>query len=184
MFDALQLTVVYARPQFHEADNEPVETWKDFAYRTVLQGRSIRPLVPALARFYDAPGWSHILSYGDDWSDHASLRNAVAAVSPESILKVVKARPGEAALSAEVISKELKIVARLLRHVACVDVDFPFDLGDAHVRALVQELISAPPAILDPARVVSGSELKSNVSSASTSLPTIQETVSESYTEV
>jgi hypothetical protein len=188
VFDALKVTVVYARPQHHETDREPVHAWKEIAYRTVLQGRSIRPLVPALARFYDAPGWSHIISYGDEWSDHASLRTAAAAVSPESVLKVVKARSSEVGLSAEAISKELKMVGRLLRHVASVGVDFPFDMGDAKVRALVEELIlprASPPtreSLSGPSHVIVGSDLKSNLSSASTSLSTIAESTSTERT--
>jgi hypothetical protein len=184
VFDVLQVNIVYARPKYHEADNEPVASWKEFAYRTVLLGRSIRPLVPALARFYDAPGWSHILSYGDDWGDHASLRDAVAAVSPESVLKVVKARPAEVALSADAISTELKTVGRLLQHVARVDVDFPFDMGDAQVRALVEGLISVPAAttdsLIDPAR--DSSEMKSSASTVST-ISILPETNSESCSE-
>merc|ERR1719487_1146083 len=76
VFDDLKVTVIYARPRYEEVERDSVETWKEITYRKVLQGRSIRPLVPALARFYGAPMWSLILSYGDEWSDHAALRSA------------------------------------------------------------------------------------------------------------
>jgi hypothetical protein len=98
--DELKVTVIYARPQRDVAVNEPVEVWKEIAYGAVLQGRSVRPLVPELARFYGAPGYSHILSYGDAWTDHSALRSAAAVFSPGSVHKAVKARPGECALSA------------------------------------------------------------------------------------
>jgi hypothetical protein len=152
--------------------------WKETAYRTVLQGRSIRPLVPALARFYSAPGWSHIISYSDFWSDHAALRRAAAALSPGSFLKSVKAREvrEDCALSAEGIASELGLVGCVLRRVACIDVDFSLDMDDPQVRAFVEELTilqSSPPTstdLNDSSHVISGSDLKSYLRSASTPL--------------
>jgi hypothetical protein len=195
VFDGLKVTVVYARPQYHEVDREPVEMWKEIAYSTVLQGRSIRPLVPALARFYDAPKWSHILAYSDDWGDHAALRRAVRSASPESVLKVVKARPAEVGLGPDAISKELKVVGQLLQHVASVEVDFPFDMGDVGTRALVEEMIlqeasaSTKKSTKRSSKDSVGSDSKSNMSSASTSLSncppsTITESTSSQNTEL
>jgi hypothetical protein len=86
VLDDLNVTVIYARPTTQDqAENETVEQWKEAVYRVVLEGRSLRPLVPELARFDGAPQWSLLLSYGDEWSDHASLRSAMAAVSPGSV---------------------------------------------------------------------------------------------------
>jgi hypothetical protein len=187
VLDDLNVTVIYARPQRDVAIKETVEMWKEVAYGAVLQGRSIRPLAPELARFYGAPGYSHILSYGDAWTDHSSLRSAAAAFSPESVLKAVKASGG--ALSAEGTSRELKMVGRLLRCVACVEVDFPFDMDNAQDREVVEGLASSVPSptTLDSldgfSQEIVAAYRKSNLSSgsiasASTAPPSFPETTS------
>jgi hypothetical protein len=171
VLDDLNVTVIYARPQEDVAIKEPVEMWKEMAYGTVLQGRSIRPLAPELARFYGAPGYPHILSYGDLWTDHSALRTAVAAFSPKSVLKSVKA--SEEALSAEGTSRELKLVGSLLRRLACAEVDTTFDMDNAQDRDVVEKLTSSlasPSRAKSPddfSRVIPGFELKSNWSSGS-----------------
>jgi hypothetical protein len=199
VFDELNVNIIYARPQDHEATKESVETWKEIAFSRILQGRSIRPFPPALARFYGAPGWSHILSYGDAWSDHVALRSAAAHLSPESVLTIVKARSANIWLTPSAIASELKKASRLLRHVVCTEQDFPFDfdathvvftrmvdLDSEHMRAHVEELIASldPPPICEsldrPSRVIVGSDLKSTFSSASTNVPSLVPTVAES----
>jgi hypothetical protein len=186
VLDELKVTVIYARPLEDVAVNEPVELWKEAAYATVLRGRSIRPLVPELARFYDAPQWSHVLSYGDAWTDHSALRRAMAAFSPDSVLKVVKASEGS--LSAEGTSRELKMVGSLLRRVACVEVDFPFDMDSAQDRVAVEGFASSlpSPSTLEPlegSNAIVAADRKSNMSSGSiastsTALPSRQENTS------
>jgi hypothetical protein len=152
VLDALNVTVLYSRPQNCEAEwDETVEMWKEAAYRTLLHGPFIRPLKPALSRFYNSKGWSHVLSYGDTWSDHTSLVSAAAAVSPESIHACLKARPSHLALSAEALSKELIIAGRLLRELAHVEMDCSYDLDDAQLRVLVEDCDSlrAPAATIE-----------------------------------
>jgi hypothetical protein len=177
-FDELNVSILYARPQFWEADNEPVEMWKHTAYRTLLGGRFIRPLMPALARFHDAPVWSHVLSYGDSWSDHTTLKSAIEVVSPESVHMALKACPAKLALSAEALSNELIMAGGLLRHFDAFEVDCSYDLEDPQVRRLVQDLTSsnsypaAIEAIVGLTPVVPATDLKSNLSSVSTAAPT------------
>lgn len=184
VFDELKVTLIYARPRYDEEGEEAVETWKESAYRMILQGRSIRPLVPELARFYGAPAWSSLLSYADEWSDHAALRSVAAAVSPESVLTAVKARSADSALSAEDLSKELAMVGGLFRHMSRIEVDFPLDMDKEDHRVLVEELTSPRPtnqSLKGSSHVSFGSDWRSDSRSASTSLPTSTESIPDFF---
>jgi hypothetical protein len=154
--------------------------WKETTYRTLIQGRFIRPLVPALARFYNAPDWAQVLSFGDSWGDHTTLQSAAAAHSPTTVHVALKARPAKLALSAEDISRELVMAGRLLRHAAGVGLNCSYDLDDAQVRLLVEQLISpqdcplTTKALISCSLMLPGNDLKSNstsISSTSTTVP-------------
>ena len=50
VLDDLQVTIIYARPQGVAELDEPIEHWKEAAFRTLLQASYERPLPPQLAR--------------------------------------------------------------------------------------------------------------------------------------
>jgi hypothetical protein len=175
VFDELNVNIIYARPQFYDIDEEPVDMWKENAYRTILQGSFMRPLVPALARFYDSrSGWSRVLSYGDSWSDHTALRSALATASPLTVHVALKCCPARFALSAEALAKELPMAGRLLRRLASVEVDCSYDFEDAQFRARVEQLTGSEDyastiALLNGfSPVIPVSDRKSTISSTST----------------
>merc|ERR1712216_546078 len=66
-------------------------------------------------------------------------------------------------------------VGRFLRHLPCVEVDFPVDMNDSQARVLVEDLASSPQTdkhLKGSSRDLCGLDSESGLSSASTSLPT------------
>jgi hypothetical protein len=150
VLDALKVNIIYARPQHERLSNEAlyqnsgkqVEKWKEAVFGRILEAPFLRPIVPSLARFYKAEGFYHVLGYGDQSTDHTALRNAAAVVSPQSLIKTVKARPATDELTAAAMARELTTVGRLLHHLVTYDSGCSYDLSEPAVRSAIGRIIA------------------------------------------
>jgi hypothetical protein len=138
VIDALQVTIIYARPTGDAELDEPIETWKEVAFRRALEAPHMRPLRPALARFHGSAGWQSIISYGDQWTDHTSLLKAAAAFAPNSSIKTVKALCPEEGLKPGEMAQELIHLGRMLPSLAALETGCSYDLDDPEIRSAVE----------------------------------------------
>jgi hypothetical protein len=132
VLDDLQVTIIYARPQGVAELDEPIEHWKEPAFRMLLQASYERPLPPQLARFYDSQGWQNILSFGDQWTDHTSLLKTAKAFGLDAPIKTVKAQDG---LTPEALGQQLRLVGRMLPSLADSWTGCSYDLDDPDARS-------------------------------------------------
>jgi hypothetical protein len=138
VIDALQVTIIYARPIGDAEHYEPIETWKEAAFRRALEAPHTRPLPPALARFHDSVGWQNIISYGDQWTDHTALLKAAAAFAPNSSIKTVKALCPEEGLRPGELAQELRHFSRMLPTLAVLEAGCSYDLDDPEIRSAAE----------------------------------------------
>jgi hypothetical protein len=132
VLDDLQVKLIYARPQGDAELDEPIEKWKEAAFRKILQAPHERPLPPQLARFYDSPGWKNVISYGDQWTDHTAVLRAAGAFEVETA--TVKAHGTEEGLEPGALARELRGVCGLLPSLVGPEAGRSYDLYDPDVR--------------------------------------------------
>jgi hypothetical protein len=132
VLDDLQVTIIYARPQVDAEQEVYKGQWKDAAFSTLLQAPYERPLPPQLARFYNSEGWQNMISYGDQWTDHASLLRTAEAFGLDAPITTVKAQEG---LSPEALGEQLRMVGKMLPSLAESWTRCSYDLADPGHRA-------------------------------------------------